>query len=477
MWMRFNSFRLYFALCRHKMACHYYSIILVAIFLLLSGCTTFSGSYPNQMTEIKKNLQQGNAKAAEQDFLANINPKSYGNLYLLGQGRLAQLNRQIKQAKDNYAAVINTVATSKMAAKIQISKVLDNIAAMLTNDLSLPFMVPDYAMTFLYAYQALNYLSENNLSDALVTIRQLSNAQFWVYQQKLLADNLTTTYQKDLNVAEIPKQKPDISQQPELKEMFTATQEIENAYENGFAYYLASILYQAFDNNYNNAFVAIKSSKRLLPNNPYVEQTYQEIKRGFNGDKPYEKNNGRLVILYEQGFVAPKSAFKLPIFLGKLGLQEITVPYYSSDYPLLPEANIKIHQNNQVIQEGKTAILVDTTKMAMKSLTEKYYAIIAREVIRLVVKSLATLKASNELGGWGTLFGSIYSVVTAKADQRSWLLLPNNIALYETQLKSGTYELTINNRSHAMTIASNQTTVLWLVTMGEFHQAYHILLE
>ena len=53
--------------------------------------------------------------------------------------------------------------------------------------------------------------------------------------------------------------------------------------------------------------------------------------------------------------------------------------------------------------------------MAMKSLTEQYPAIITREVIRLVVKSLATYEASNQAGGWGLLAGSIYSFMTAQA--------------------------------------------------------------
>lgn len=71
-------------------------------------------------------------------------------------------------------------------------------------------------------------------------------------------------------------------------------------------------------------------------------------------------------------------------------------------------------------------------------------------------------------------FGSIYSMVTAKADQRSWLLLPNNIGLYETELNAGTYELTVNRRVHDIAITQHQTTLLWLVDIGAFHQAYNI---
>jgi len=261
----------------------------------------------------------------------------------------------------------------------------------------------------------------------------------------------------------------------QLNDMFSTVSHIENTYENGFGYYLASILYEAFDNNYNNAFVSIKSAKRLLPDNPYVLSTYQQMQKGFDGGSAYQKNKGRLVVLYEQGFVEPKSAFKLPLFLGKLGLQEIAVPYYSSSYTLLPAQSVYISKGKpkkQIVAKGQTALLVNTTAMATKSLTEEYSVIITREVIRLVVKSLATLEASNQAGGWGTLVGSIYSFVTAQADQRSWLLLPNNIQLYEQQLAKGDYQLDIGAKSHSFIIKPAQTTLVWMVNMGGFNKVY-----
>ncbi|MBK2123643.1 COG3014 family protein [Fangia hongkongensis] len=450
--------------------------LLILSALLLSSCATFSSAYPNKMAKAKAALDQGDAKGAEKQFVDEMGKKPDGKLYLLEQGRLDQLNGNYKGSKEAYEKVISSVATSKMAAKIQVSHILQNAGAILTNDRELPYSVPDYAMTFLYPYQALNYLAENDLSGALVAIRQLTNAQYWTYQQKLMAGDLQSKYKAKTDQVGISQEKLGLDKSKELTAMFKAASKIENAYENGFGYYLAAILYQAFDNNFNNAFVSIKDAKRLLPDNPYVESTYQEIKRGFDGGQAYEVDKGRLVIIYEQGFVEPKSAFKLPLFLGRLGLQEIAVPYYSSHYPLLPPASIYVTENGKIKSKGRSAILVNTTQMATKSLSEEYSVIITREVIRLVIKSLATLEASNKAGGWGTLIGSIYSFVTAQADQRSWLLLPNNVQLYEKQFAKGHYAVDIHGSEYQINIVPNKTTLLWVTQMGAYHAKHMFVL-
>lgn len=451
--------------------------LLSASALMLSGCATFSASYPSKMKAIKADAEEGNLSAAQKAFTEEFGDKpDSDNLYLLEQARLAQLNGDVAESKKAYEAVIQTVVTSQMAAKVQVSKMLENMGAVLTNDRELPFSTPDYAMTFLYPYQALNYLSENDLSGALVTIRQLSNAQYWTYQQKLMAGDLKGKYKEDTSKVGIDEDKLGLNKSKEITEMFSAVKDASNAYENGFGYYLASILYEAFDDNYNNAFVSIKDAKRLLPDNPYVLRTYQEMERGFNGGSAYEAGKGRLVVIYEQGLVTSKEAFKLPLFLGKLGLQEVAVTYYPSQYTLLPPKDLYVTQHGKIIDKGQTSLLVNTTQMAMKSLTEEYPAIITREVIRLVVKALATYEATDQAGGWGLLAGSIYSFMTAQADERSWLLLPNNIQLFENQYNAGKYSVDIGLKQTPVEIHSNKTTLLWVVNMGSFNKIYQFAL-
>jgi hypothetical protein len=200
------------------------------------------------------------------------------------------------------------------------------------------------------------------------------------------------------------------------------------------------------------------------------------MERGFNGGSAYEAGKGRLVVIYEQGLVTPKEAFKLPLFLGKLGLQEVAVTYYPSQYTSLPPKDLYVTQHGKIIDKGQTSLLVNTTQMAMKSLTEEYPAIITREVIRLVVKALATYEATDQAGGWGLLAGSIYSFMTAQADERSWLLLPNNIQLFENQYNAGKYSVDIRLKQTPVEIHSNKTTLLWVVNMGSFNKIYQFAL-
>ncbi|MDA0910800.1 MAG: hypothetical protein O2809_04490, partial [Proteobacteria bacterium] len=66
--------------------------------------------------------------------------------------------------------------------------------------------------------------------------------------------------------------------------------------------------------------------------------------------------------------------------------------------------------------------------------------------------------------------------MTAKADERSWLLLPNNIQLFEQQYTPGKYTLDIALKETPIDIKSNKTTLLWIVSMGDFTKVYHFII-
>ena len=445
--------------------------------IFLSGCATFESPYPTKMDPIKSDLRDNQPKSAETKLTASSSDKK-GNLYALEQGRLQQLNDHPKLSLQAYAKVINAIQADKMKAKIQASKMFESTGAILTNDREMPFDIPDYAMTFLYAYQSLNYLSEHDLSNALVSIRQLSDAQYWIRQQQDIANQGQQKLNKDYSNQNIQEDKLGLDKSKEIQSMYAQAKNISNSYENGFSYYLASILYMAYG-DYNDAMVSIKDASRLLPDNTYVTQTYKEIERGFNGQNALPSGEGRLVVFYEPGFVEPRKAFQLPLFLGKLGFQMVSIPYYTND-------NLKLHpffitvKNNKskktLITQQQGQLLVNTTQMAVKSLSEAYPAIITREVLRLVVKSVMAYTAQEKGGGWGLIGASIYNILTSKADQRSWLLLPNNVQLFESPLPVGDYQAKINNISRTLKINNQKTTLLWIVQQGDFKKVFYFQL-
>jgi len=449
-------------------------INLLILIVSLSGCAIFSSSYPSKMSQTKADIFNNNPKQAainyDAEFTRDVDKGTLNDLEL---ARLAQFNSQPKKSQEIYATVINQLAQQMLQAVIQVKSLFENTEAVATNDKVLPYLVPDYAQTFVYSYQAINYLNQNDLSNALVSIRQLSLAQAWITQQKKINTQSTKSMDEKYKDKNEGDNGVEYLKSKEFKKMVSSSDKITNSYENGFAYYLSSILYQGYNKDYNDAFVSIKSAARLLPDNAYVADTYKQIQLGFKGYSPYEKGQGRLVVIYQQGLVSPKKAFYLPIFLGYLGVQNITLPYYSSDNinPLL--SNVSIEKDGKNISKAKMSLLVNTQLMAMKSLTEEYPAIVIREVVRIIFKSSVTYAMSRQKGNAGIaglIVGSIYSVATSAADLRSWLLLPKDVQLYEKTFTAGDYELVLSGEREKFKIEPGKTALILVTHIGKFMQ-------
>ncbi|MCF6764587.1 hypothetical protein L3V82_02295 [Thiotrichales bacterium 19S3-7] len=442
-------------------------IIVLLIAGVISGCATLQSPYPKKMQTTKKDVTENNAQAAIKAYKKEFSASQDPNLYALELGRINQLNNDNKASLNDYANVIQSIRQAQMKAKIQVSKMLSSAGALATSDLELAYDVPDYEQTFLYAYQAKNYLALNDLSNALVSIRRLSQAQAWIQRQNDISSQGKKKINDDYSQFGINERDFDLSKHKEIASMQQQVKNIANAYENGFAYYLEAILYEADDYDYNDAFISIKNALRLTPDNPYVQQTYQQMKIGFNGGNPFG-NKGRLVVLYESGLVETKHAFYLPLPLGNLGIQNLAIPYYSHANAPVHSTIVSVNSDNHKLESGTTALLVDTNLLAAKSLTEQYPAIITREVLRLILKSVATYQLNKDAGLAGWLAGSVYSIVTSRADLRSWLLLPQSVQLYESLLNKGTYNVRIGTYRKQITINPQKTTLLWVNHIGNF---------
>lgn len=56
--------------------------------------------------------------------------------------------------------------------------------------LRMHIIFPDYAITFLYTYQALNYLETNNIKEAIQALDSLDKAKIWSDEQETLAEGM-----------------------------------------------------------------------------------------------------------------------------------------------------------------------------------------------------------------------------------------------------------------------------------------------
>ncbi|AEE26815.1 COG3014 family protein [Francisella hispaniensis] len=439
---------------------------------ITSSCATFSGSHPSKVGNAKKAIETCQYKPIETKFIKTFdNDGVDAAIGFLETARFEQLIGNTALSQKKYTKATDYVAKSEAEAKIRVRNILKDTQATLLSDKERYYYIADYEITFLYAYQALNYLKKHDLENAAVSIRNLSYAQYATFQAKDLATQTQGKNYQELNHVNSRQISSNISTSKQYRQLATIASRVRNSYENAFGYYLEAIIYQSYDTDLNNANLSMSNAFRVVPNNPYVSADYQQIKKAFDsGSNIYPQGQGKLVVIYESGWVEPLKKFDIPItiFFQQAGIQKISLPYYSS-YNLAQNADIQIFKEKELIDHSKSALLVDTTAMAAKSLSDQYPAIVTREVLRLVTKtaiSVAAIRSSGDYAALAAIGTSIYNMATTEADQRSWNLLPKNVDLFSKDLSAGNYTLKINNKTTTVTLQPQKITLVWLTKEG-----------
>ncbi|ODN42704.1 COG3014 family protein [Piscirickettsia litoralis] len=456
---------------------------VVVIALGLSGCATTSvfESYPSSAKTVKKDLVQQNYQAAEKYLLPDTTSKD-GLLYLLELGRTQQLAGQYEKSLKTYQKAIGMIDKNHQKPIVQLSHIGVTGASFLTNDNAIPFTSSSYEEVMAHQYQALNYFALGNLSGALVEVRRADEVQ-----RKALERN-----QKELDEAKkvAAKQNYDESQVWSKKQFdsFNAVAaKVRSSFLNAYTFYFSGLLYE-LSGSLNDAYIDYKKALKLEPNNPYLQEDVLRLAKLLNMDNDlsyYRKylkrkvitpaaNQGTLVVLFESGFVPAKQQFKLPLPTGA-GVIAIAIPYYST--PWQNPVPLRITGgNNHVI--GKTSMLVSVQALAAKALQEKMPWIIAREVARSIAKAAITYKLQKEGDGLAAFMSSLYNVVSAQADLRSWLTLPRQAQVLQKIMRKGHQELTLNyqglTKKASVDIKPGQMTVLWVIAIGH-HLEIHSL--
>ncbi|WP_212789350.1 COG3014 family protein [Francisella halioticida] len=446
--------------------------LVFCLCLIISSCATFSGSHPHQMAKVKQSIDENHPRMIEASFLESFDATSINeSLDYLETGRFEQLLKNDRLSLHKYAKATDYVVKSEFEAKIRVRNILKDAQATLTSDRERYYYIPDYEVTFLYAYQALNYLMKHDLENAAVSIRNLSYAQYATFESKKLSNNNLDDY----NQVNSNKVYSNLSRSKQYRQLYSIANKVTNSYENGFGYYLAAIIYQSYDTNLNNANLSMKNALGVIPGNPYVQKDYAQIHQAFNqGGSIYKQGQGKLVVIYENGWVEPIQKFDLPIiiFVQYAGIQKISLPYYAP-YSLGRSANVVVYNKDKKVAQGQTALLVDTTAMAAKSLSNRYPMIVTREILRLIAKttmSITAIKSSGDYGALAMIGISIYNLATPQADQRSWNLLPRSVDLFSTGLDQGQYTVRVDNKIEKVSVEPQRVTLVWIVKEQSFEK-------
>ena len=185
-------------------------------------------------------------------------------------------------------------------------------------------------------------------------------------------------------------------------------------------------------------------------------------------------DTGELLLLYETGFVPPKTEENIvfpilktdPIVQDDANRDEKAVREYSRklvrrrnqqyrevELEYLLRVAIPAYRSNRpriaginadTAYGGVSGVLVeDIEAAAMKTFESELPTIMLRTVVRGVLKYLSFRRANREGETVGRLV-NLLNVVTESADTRSWQTLPNQIFLVRMRLPEGTHNITLS---------------------------------
>jgi hypothetical protein len=441
------------------------SIVVTSIVLLLSGCASlqfadiFQG-YSSQMKPVKAAQRQGEFVQAESILGKRSENNGSYVLNLLERARLQFLASDWQASQKTFAQAYAKVEQQRNKAKIQISRGIENLGAVVSNDNAISYQIPYYEQGMLHSYQALNYLFQDDFEGALVEIRRAN----------LVQENALKAYAKDVYKAESELADSGMntdSLDGTYPSMAASIGKVKNGFQNAFTFYLSGILYEA-SGEPNDAYIDYKRAIEIYPENRYLQQDVlrlatrlgmqddlDDFQRRFGQYQSAESNGqGQVVVLFEQGIVNSKQdvGLNLPIGSSNRGLKffSFSLPVYRGILP--KHSNLAVSYAGETYESGE---LVRIQSLAAKNLQDQLPALLTRQVVRVVAKEQMRQKLSREAGDVGNILASIYNIASERADTRSWSTLPDEVDIVRMNVPAGQQLLQVKVHGQMQNIEVN----------------------
>jgi hypothetical protein len=467
----------------------YKTRLLWLVIPLLSGCSANSFSdlfsnYSQQMNGVKQAQQQGSFQQAI-SLLPTRSPNngSY-NLGLLEKARLEYLANNNKQSRQDFEQAYGIVQQNQQGAKIELSRGIENIAAVMSNDNAIRYDIPLYEQSMLNSYQALNYLAQQDLSGALVEVRRANQVQ-----ERALKANASSINATKKSIADEKFNMDSLSQQ--YPSMNSAIGKVKNGFQNAYTFYLSGLLYEA-GNQKNDAYIDYKKALEIYPDNHYLQQDVWRLANTLQmtndislfreslartitsksvSASDSDSNQGEVVIIIENGIVGAKQevSLSLPIYTrhNDMRLYSVALPRYQNQLTVYPPLTLTYQGKSYQAEE-----IVRLQSLAAKQLQDELPIIVTRQITRLIAKEEIRQTLVKKGGDIGNIFANLYNIATEKADTRSWSTLPDSIHILRLNLSTGTHTLNlhVNGVSQPIEVSINQNkqTLVTLNTIGTY---------
>ncbi|MGY3901967.1 COG3014 family protein [Aeromonas lusitana] len=453
--------------------------------LLLGGCAShwqdLFVSYSDQMVPLRNQLLLGHAAEA----LPEVRDSELGDdtyvLDRLEQGRIAWLAGQDAGSKQAFAAADSRLAWEDEQAQYRLSRGLAQAGSLLTNDQTMAYRVPDYERTMLHHYLALNYLQRGDAEGALVEVRRANQVQEQALKTR--ADEVRAAKAQQEEGGDEQMRQQVSRGMPELDRLIG---QVKNGFQNAYTFYFSGVLYEA-SGDLNDAWVDYQRGYQIAPDNLSLQvallrlarlrgspDELRETEKKLGRKAPplvpsIAKNQGQLVVLFEDGLIPARREFFLPLPIATSGGDfrtfTVAVPYY--DNRASDSGPLAVSVGNR---HEQTSALVRLEALAAKDLQERLPGMLTRQALRLLSKEQLRRSAAKEGGDVGNILVGIFNTLSERADTRSWLTLPAQASSWQGSLPAGDIRLTLGAgsamRELPLTIHAGQTTLVWVQRLG-----------
>ncbi len=435
----------------------------IMLMLFLSGCAT----YNEQVLPYYKSVKAGNYAEAEKQLSKNSLIQKPRNqlLYLMEKGRISHLNHEYEKSNSYLNA-----ADSLLEAGL--NNVGDAAVGVLVNSMSQRYKGEDVEKFMIHYYKALNYIYLGKKDDAIVEARRIT---LQAQDQRDKFNDKANRYSND-----------------------------------AFSLMLQGMLYES-DGDVNNAFIAYRNAAEVylksddktwygtsMPaslkldlirtaklNGFTTEADQYERMFGINYTPTPKPEGGELIFFWENGPAPIKTQVDMYFGLirnsngdlffsdatggwlipfnytgdrGRVNLKSVeslraAFPKYIPQKPYYTGATITIDSTKIIGLEQAE----DVNEIAIRTLQQRMLSEAGKVLARLAVKKMAeyTLResAKQSNGQTNTLLEGLgygmqlYSLLSEKADTRSWQSLPGSISYARIPLKKGdnTVKITLKN--------------------------------
>ncbi|WP_429167858.1 COG3014 family protein [Aeromonas rivipollensis] len=450
--------------------------------LLLGGCASrwqdLFVSYSDQMVPLRNQLLLGHAAEA----LPKVRESTPGDdTYVLDQlekGRIAWLAGQDGVSKQGFAAADSRLAWEESQAKYRLSQGLAQAGSLLTNDQTMAYRTPDYERTMLHHYLALNYLQRGDAEGALVEVRRANQVQERALKAR--ADEVRKAKEKSEEAEAEGEMRQLMSRgAPELDRLIG---QVKNGFQNAYTFYFSGVLYEAAG-DLNDAWVDYQRGYQIAPDNQSLQDALLRLARlrGSSDElketekkvgrkaPPLAKDQGQLVVLFEDGLIPARREIFLPLPIstssGDFRTFTVAVPYYDNRASDTGPLTVSVGR-----QAGRTSSLVRLESLAAKDLQERLPGMLTRQALRLVAKEQLRRSAAKEGGDVGNILVGIFNTLSERADTRSWLTLPAEASSWQGMVPAGEVQLQLGAgsamRTLPLTVHAGRTTLVWVQRLG-----------